>query len=104
MLLLTDQQLSCGFWMALGSLLSTLFCGVSLLLMFFFSSIFVFSHCYVPGVYARAHTHAQRRAHLRSNKADRRDRCIRHLKDIQTLRGGADNVERLSTPAKQTRG
>lgn len=33
-LLLMDQQLSCGFWKAFGSLLSTLFCGVSPLLMF----------------------------------------------------------------------
>lgn len=47
MLLLTDQRLSCGFWTALSSLLSTLFWGVSPDCCFFSSAVcqeFVCTH------------------------------------------------------------
>lgn len=62
MLLLTDQQLSCGFWTALGSLLSTLFCGVSLLLRFFFLP-FLLSPTAACQEFICAHTHTHKDGH-----------------------------------------
>lgn len=57
MLLLTDHQLPCGFWKALGSLLSTLFRGVSPRLMFL---LFFFSQHYMQGVHVHTLTDTQK--------------------------------------------
>lgn len=47
MLLLTDQQLSCGFWTALGSLLSTLFLRCFTWLLFCFFVFFAVCQAFV---------------------------------------------------------
>lgn len=59
MLWLTDQQLSCGFWKVFGSLLSTLFCGVSPLLMSPPPPLHARSSCARARAHTDTHTHSK---------------------------------------------